>query len=203
MTNASLVMTISKEETVILKTDILNFRNAKNVLRDNAGDVAWRVLKHFHNCGNPVLVQEFYDILSEDQNLFRKAAFAKWVQEYSNALFSDSTKKFTKNVNPNAVKVNYQEDSEKGSELLIAAFNNPFWKIEMSADKVNKTLFDSAFESAEKLIKRIEKEVKAGSVSNDETIKEMTVILSSLRALTQPLTTKEIMGTEEPVSEAA
>lgn len=195
MTN--LVMTITKEETVQLITDIDSVKALKDDFRNKIGDVAWRSLKHFHNCGNPVMIQRVYDILSEDQNLFRKAAFAKWVQEYSNALFSDSTKKFTKNVNPNSVKKNYQEDMEIGSELLVTAFNNPFWKIEMAEDKVNKTFFDSVNESSEKAIKRYEKETAKGSLANDDVVTEIASLLKELAALTQPLTTKAIMESSE------
>jgi len=193
----------TKADDTALTTILKSIRENKNTLRDDMVTGSFESLRHFHNCGNPVKIQEFYDILNEDGNLFRKAAFVKWVKEFSNAAFSDGSKKFSKNVNLNSVKKNYQEDQEIGSELLAKARLLPFYKFEMAEEKTEATVYDRLYDRADKSITLIDKSIKDGKITLDATMARVHALEQEIVMVLKPLTTAEVKKNTPVVTEKA
>lgn len=192
MTN-TLKVTMTKDESVQLKTDLSQFRKDLVGFKGSVHELAYRALVHFHNHGDTVYIQEFYDIIGEDK-LLRKAAFAKWVLEYAPAVFSDKTLKFTKNTNPNRTKELYMDNAEVGSSLLASAYAKRFWDMSGGEESVNPTTFDVIAENMEKLLARIKRDEKKGVIDNTVS-DEITEIVNALRLVSDivsPLTTKEL-----------
>lgn len=189
-----LKVTITNEESAQLNVDLDTFKTQLVDFKGNLHELAYKALVHFHNCGNVVYVQKLYDILNEDK-LLRKSAFAKWILEYAPAVFSDESKKFSKNKNPNSGKFLYMDNQEQGSTLLAAAYAKRFWDIAGGEESVTPTTWDVFAKNMEKMLKRATKDTEKGEMSAEE-ITIMNNVVSNFNAtmeIVTPLTTKSLM----------
>ncbi len=182
----------SKNDSVKLISLLAEVVLTKNTARDLMVITSCEAIRHFHNSNDPIHIQAFYEILAEDGNLFRKAAFVKWVKEFSNASFTDANKKFSFNKNPNSVKSNYRDNAEVGEELYAKARLLPFYKIEMAEEKTEQTIYDRYYDNAEKMVKATDSGIKKGLFLKNEVITEILALEMRIAELAKPLTTAVI-----------
>lgn len=192
--NQSIPMTMTNEESQILKTDIQSFKASLVNFKGNLHQLAYRTLVHFHSCGDTVYIQELYNALNEDK-LLRKSAYAKWILEYAPAVFNEETKKFTKNKNPNSGKALYHENQEVGATLLSAAYGKRFWDMAGGEEKVNPSTFDVFAENIQRMINKAKKDMEKGLIetSDIKLVKEIEASLQNMLEDVKPKTTKELM----------
>ncbi len=196
MTNENTIVW-TKNDSVKLVALLTEIVLTKNTARDLMVIGSNESLRHFHNSNDPVHIQAFYEILAEDGNLFRKAAFVKWVKEFSNASFSDSSKKFSFNKNTNSVKSNYRDDDVMGSDLIARARLVPFYKVDMAEEKTEQSIYDKLYDRSEKSVKAIESGIKKGDFTKNEVLTEVQTLLVRIALLTKPMTTLVINADTE------
>ena len=155
--------------------------------------LAYDTLRHFHNTGNPSLIQKFYDILAEDK-LLRKSGYAKWILEYAPVVFNEEKKTFSRNKNPNAGKALYMENPDQAAPLLASAYGKKFWEMDGGNEQVNKTTPDRIMERLTSLINVMTKEAEKGEVPAEftEVYSRIIPAFQGVLEIVTPVTTKEL-----------
>jgi len=191
MTKQTYVMTT--EEAVQLNTRMDQYKINLVGFKGDTHALAYDSLRHFHNTGNPSMIQKFYDILAEDK-LLRKSGYAKWVLEYAPLVFNEEKKTFSRNKNPNAGKALYMENAEQASPLLASAYGKKFWEMDGGNEQVNKSTPDRITEKLESWLKIMVKETEKGDIPAEftEVYARITPAFKGILEIVAPVTTKEL-----------
>jgi hypothetical protein len=192
----------TEQETIKLDTSLKQFGANYATLKEESIMVAFECLRHYHNCGNPVKIQAFYNILvkgdtGKNDNFARVATFVKWVKEFSNATFTDKTQLFATNTNKNSIKANYDKDPVMGSELLAQARIIPWFKFAMSNEVTELTEEDKLYKKSDSAVKGLVKAVKdQKTILPADVIRDVTALHAQIEKLVAPYTTSELTKTQ-------